>query len=80
MIFLQVTRGLHAKWGSSRIIDTPITESGFAGIAVGAAMVNLPRLLKLACIVELINRIILVSGRLATHLRVHDLQLFHASH
>ena len=35
---LQVTRGLWKKYGDKRVIDTPITEMGFAGIAVGAAM------------------------------------------
>lgn len=34
----KVTRGLHGKFGDKRVIDTPITEAGFAGIAVGAAM------------------------------------------
>lgn len=34
----KVTRGLWKKYGDKRIIDTPITEMGFAGIAVGAAM------------------------------------------
>merc|ERR1712027_115630 len=34
----KVTRGLWTKYGDKRIIDTPITEMGFAGIAVGAAM------------------------------------------
>ena len=34
----QVTRGLWKKYGDKRVIDTPITEMGFAGIAVGAAM------------------------------------------
>jgi pyruvate dehydrogenase E1 component beta subunit len=33
----KVTKGLWAKYGSSRVIDTPITEMGFAGIATGAA-------------------------------------------
>lgn len=37
--FLQVSRGLWRKYGDDRVIDTPITEMGFAGIAVGAAMV-----------------------------------------
>ena len=36
----KVSRGLWKKYGDSRIYDTPITESGFAGLAVGAAMVN----------------------------------------
>eukprot|EP00605_Chrysophyceae_sp_TOSAG23-4_P000118 GSChrysophyteH1.ASY1.ANO1.129.1 assembled CDS len=33
----KVTKGLHAKYGDKRVIDTPITEMGFAGIATGAA-------------------------------------------
>lgn len=37
----KVTRGLWRKYGDKRVIDTPITESGFAGIAVGAAMAGL---------------------------------------
>lgn len=37
----KVSKGLHDKWGSDRIIDTPITEAGFAGIGVGAAMAGL---------------------------------------
>jgi pyruvate dehydrogenase E1 component beta subunit len=34
----KVSRGLWKKYGDKRVIDTPITEMGFAGIAVGAAM------------------------------------------
>jgi pyruvate dehydrogenase E1 component beta subunit len=34
----QVTKGLLEKYGPSRVVDTPITEAGFAGIGVGAAM------------------------------------------
>uniref|UniRef100_A0A4W3K321 Pyruvate dehydrogenase E1 component subunit beta n=1 Tax=Callorhinchus milii TaxID=7868 RepID=A0A4W3K321_CALMI len=37
----KVSRGLWKKWGDKRIIDTPISEMGFAGIAVGAAMAGL---------------------------------------
>ena len=37
----QVTRGLHQKYGAKRVVDTPITEHGFAGIAVGAAFQGL---------------------------------------
>jgi pyruvate dehydrogenase E1 component beta subunit len=29
------------KFGEKRVIDTPITEMGFAGIAVGAALAGL---------------------------------------
>lgn len=38
---VQVSRGLWKKYGDKRVIDTPITEMGFAGIAVGAAMAGL---------------------------------------
>ena len=34
----KVTKGLLDKFGPSRVIDTPITEMGFAGIGVGAAI------------------------------------------
>ncbi|KAE9414937.1 hypothetical protein Angca_008577 [Angiostrongylus cantonensis] len=33
----KVTKGLWKKYGDDRIIDTPITEMGFTGLAVGAA-------------------------------------------
>ena len=32
-----MTKGLFQKYGAKRVIDTPITEMGFAGIATGAA-------------------------------------------
>jgi len=34
----KVTQGLLAEFGDKRVIDTPITEQGFAGIGVGAAL------------------------------------------
>ena len=34
----KVTQGLLEEFGASRVIDTPITEYGFAGIGTGAAM------------------------------------------
>jgi pyruvate dehydrogenase E1 component beta subunit len=34
----KVSQGMLAEFGSKRVIDTPISELGFAGIAVGAAM------------------------------------------
>ena len=34
----KVTQGLLAEFGERRVIDTPITEYGFAGIGTGAAM------------------------------------------
>lgn len=38
---LQITKGLLDKFGERRVIDTPITEAGFAGLAVGAALSGL---------------------------------------
>jgi pyruvate dehydrogenase E1 component beta subunit len=37
----KVTQGLLAEFGAKRVIDTPITEHGFAGIGVGAAFAGL---------------------------------------
>ncbi|BFZ53942.1 pyruvate dehydrogenase E1, beta subunit [Savitreella phatthalungensis] len=37
----KVTRGLLDKFGDKRVIDSPITESGFAGLCVGAALKGL---------------------------------------
>lgn len=37
----KITRGLLQEFGEKRVIDTPITELGFAGLGVGAAMAGL---------------------------------------
>jgi pyruvate dehydrogenase E1 component beta subunit len=37
----KVTKGLLDKWGPRRIVDTPISELGFTGLGVGAAMTGL---------------------------------------
>jgi pyruvate dehydrogenase E1 component beta subunit len=37
----KVSRGLLEEFGPRRVIDTPITEHGFAGLGVGAAMAGL---------------------------------------
>lgn len=37
----KVSQGLLEKYGPKRVIDTPITEEGFTGLGVGAAMVGL---------------------------------------
>jgi hypothetical protein len=42
----KVTRGLWKKYGDKRVIDTPITEMGIAGLAVGAAFNNLRPILE----------------------------------
>src|SRR5690606_39160710 len=37
----KVTQGLLQEFGAERVIDTPITEHGFAGLAIGAAFAGL---------------------------------------
>lgn len=37
----RVTKGLHERFGDERIIDAPISEMGYVGAAVGAAMTGL---------------------------------------
>ncbi|NKB50233.1 MAG: pyruvate dehydrogenase complex E1 component subunit beta [Alphaproteobacteria bacterium] len=37
----KVSQGLLEEFGDQRVIDTPITEQGFAGVGVGAAMTGL---------------------------------------
>lgn len=37
----KVSEGMLERFGERRVIDTPITESGFSGVSIGAAMVGL---------------------------------------
>ena len=37
----RVTKGLHERFGDERVIDAPISEMGYVGAAVGAAMTGL---------------------------------------
>lgn len=37
----KVTEGLLEKYGEKRVVDTPIAETGFSGVGVGAAMAGL---------------------------------------
>jgi pyruvate dehydrogenase E1 component beta subunit len=37
----KVSQGLWDKYGDNRVIDTPITEEGFTGVGIGAAMAGL---------------------------------------
>ena len=37
----KISQGLLEEFGARRVIDTPITEHGFAGLAVGAAFAGL---------------------------------------
>ncbi len=42
----KVSRGLYQKYGGHRVIDTPITEMGMGGVAVGAALAGLRPILE----------------------------------
>lgn len=37
----KITKGLLAKWGPKRVLDTPISELAFAGLGIGAALTGL---------------------------------------
>ncbi len=37
----KITKGLLEKYGDKRVIDTPIVEGGFTGLAIGAALTGL---------------------------------------
>jgi pyruvate dehydrogenase E1 component beta subunit len=37
----KISKGLVQKYGTKRIVDTPITEEGFAGVGVGASALGL---------------------------------------
>lgn len=38
---MQISKGLLDKYGERRVVDTPITEAGFTGLAVGSALSGL---------------------------------------
>ena len=37
----KITEGLWKRFGDKRIVDTPISEAGFIGMGIGAAMLGL---------------------------------------
>jgi pyruvate dehydrogenase E1 component beta subunit len=58
----KVTEGMLDKFGPRRILDTPISESGFSGLGVGAAMVGLRPIIEfmswsftLVCLDQIVN-------------------------
>lgn len=36
----KATKGLYEKFGSERVVDTPISENGFTGLGIGASFLN----------------------------------------
>jgi hypothetical protein len=83
-----VTRGLLDRFGPKRVIDTPITEAGFTGLAVGAALAGLHPIVSNFSGYSLSQKWgtwLLFSEELIRMIaiplvRVHDLQLRHAVH
>src|SRR2546428_9126637 len=60
---LAVTRGLVAKFGRNRVLDTPLSETGFIGAAAGAAMTGLRPIVELTfidfmgvCLDQIVNQ------------------------
>src|ERR1700712_3570317 len=58
----KVSEGMLDKFGPSRVLDTPISEAGFSGLGVGAAMVGLRPIIEymswsftLVCLDQLVN-------------------------
>src|SRR3954452_1990279 len=43
----KVSEGMLAKFGPRRVLDTPISETGFAGVGIGAAMCGLRPIVEL---------------------------------
>jgi pyruvate dehydrogenase E1 component beta subunit len=43
----KVTRGLLREFGEGRVVDTPISEAGFVGLGIGAAMAQLRPVIEL---------------------------------
>jgi pyruvate dehydrogenase E1 component beta subunit len=43
----KVTEGLWKKYGSKRIVDTPISEAGFVGMGIGASLLGLRPVIEL---------------------------------
>src|SRR6185312_14971445 len=58
----KVSEGMLAKFGPTRIIDTPISEAGFSGLGIGAATVGLRPIIEymswsftLVCLDQIVN-------------------------
>jgi pyruvate/2-oxoglutarate/acetoin dehydrogenase E1 component len=43
----KVSKGFLEEFGPKRVLDTPITEAGFTGLAIGAAMAGLHPIVEL---------------------------------
>jgi pyruvate dehydrogenase E1 component beta subunit len=59
----RITEGLLAEFGSKRIVDTPIAEEGFVGMAAGAAMLGLRPIVEIMTI----NFILVAIDQIVNH-------------
>jgi pyruvate dehydrogenase E1 component beta subunit len=59
----KITAGLLKEFGSKRVVDTPICENGFVGMATGAAMLGLRPVVEIMTI----NFIILAMDEIVNH-------------
>ena len=59
----KVTAGLLAKYGAKRVVDTPIAEMGFIGLAAGAAMLGLRPVVEIMTI----NFILMAVDQVVNH-------------
>src|SRR5690349_25046594 len=59
----RITEGLQSEFGKKRVVDTPIAEEGFVGLATGAAMLGLRPVVEIMTI----NFIILAMDEIVNH-------------
>src|SRR5438093_10146506 len=59
----KITAGLLAEFGAKRVVDTPISEEGFVGAAIGAAMLGLRPVVEIMTI----NFILVAIDQIVNH-------------
>ena len=59
----RITEGLQTEFGKHRVVDTPIAEEGFVGLAVGAAMLGLRPVVEIMTI----NFILVAIDQIVNH-------------
>src|ERR671929_1756978 len=59
----RITEGLQAEFGKHRVVDTPIAEEGFVGLATGAAMLGLRPVVEIMTI----NFILVAIDQIVNH-------------
>src|SRR5438132_13479018 len=59
----KITAGLLKEFGPKRVVDTPIAENGFVGMAIGAAMLGLRPVVEIMTI----NFIVVAMDQIVNH-------------